>query len=110
MWGMKNLVNLILWKTDPAFLPRTPEERLNMIEQMQQMTKADLASGAASAWGIAIGGADGYAISDLDGEELYLALAKYSPIVKFTIKKMLSIDEAIDATEKMKQQLNASYT
>jgi hypothetical protein len=80
------------------------------MEQLQQLTKADIKSGAVSTWGIAISGADGFALSDLDGEELYLALSKYSPIVKFTVKKMLSIDEAIDATQKMKQQLEASYS
>jgi hypothetical protein len=107
---MKRLVNLIIWKVDPTFTPRTPEERLKLWEQLQQLTKADLASGAASAWGVAVGGMEGFALTELDGEDLYLMIAKYSPICKFTVKKMLSIDEALDATQKMKQQLSASYT
>jgi hypothetical protein len=105
IWRKKDLVNLILWKIDSTFTPRTQEERLKLIETMQQMAKGDLENGSASAWGIAFGGTEGYALSDLDGEDLYLALAKYSPNVIFTVKKMLSVDEVINATEKMKQHL-----
>ena len=46
----------------------------------------------------------GFALSELDGETLYLALGKYTPIVKFTVKQTITIDQAIAALQTMQQQ------
>ncbi len=98
---MKKLVNLIKWEVEKKFLAKTPEERLKMQVQMQKWVKEDVEKGIHTAWGLDLGGMSGFALTDLDGEDLYLAMMRFSPLIKFKVKRMLTIDEAIDATQKL---------
>jgi hypothetical protein len=95
------LTNLIKWEVEKKFLAKTPEERLKMQVQMQKWVKEDVEKGIHTAWGIALGGMSGFALTNLDGEDLYLAIIRFSPLIKFKVKRMLTIDEAIDATQKL---------
>lgn len=95
------MTNLIKWEVDKQFLAKTPEERLKMQAQMQKWVKGDLDSGTHTAWGAALGGMSGFGVTNLDGEDLYLSLMRYIPLIKFEVIKMLTIDEAIDATQKL---------
>jgi hypothetical protein len=95
------LTNLIKWEVEKKFLAKTPEERLKMQVQMQKWVKEDVEKGIHTAWGIALGGMSGFALTNLDGEDLYLAMMRFSPLIKFKVKRMLTIDEAIDATQKL---------
>lgn len=95
------MANLIKWEVNNKFLAKTPEERVKIQVQMQKWVKEDLDKGIHTAWGIALGGMSGFALSDLDGEDLYLSLMRFSPLIKFKVIKMLTIDEAIDATQKL---------
>jgi len=98
---MKKLVNLINWEVEKTFLAKTPEERLKMQVQMQKWVKEDVEKGIHTAWGLDLGGMSGFALTNLDGEDLYLAMMRFSPLIKFKVKRMLTIDEAIDATQKL---------
>ena len=98
---MKKLVNLIKWEVEKKFLAKTPEERLKMQVQMQKWVKEDVEKGIHTAWGLDLGGMSGFALTNLDGEDLYLAMMRFSPLIKFKVKRMLTIDEAIDATQKL---------
>jgi hypothetical protein len=95
------LANLIKWEVETKFLAKTPEERLKMQVQMQKWVKEDVEKGIHTAWGIDLGGMSGFALTNLDGEDLYLAMMRFSPLIKFKVKRMLTIDEAIDATQKL---------
>lgn len=97
------LPNLIKWEVEKKFLAKTPEERIKIQVQMQKMVKEDLEKGIHTAWGIDLGGMSGFALSDVDGEDLYLSLMRFSPMIKFKVIKMLTIDEAISATQKLIQ-------
>jgi hypothetical protein len=96
------MINLILWEVDPIFTPQIPEEQFKKWTQLQQWVKADLASGKMTTWGASVSG-DGFALSELDGKDLYLTLAKYTPLIKFTVKQMLSLDDITDAMQTMQQ-------
>jgi hypothetical protein len=98
------LVNLILWEIDSAFVPQTPEDRIQLWTQLQQWVKTDLASKRLTTWGVTLSTMQGFALSELEGEALYLALSKYTPIVTFTVKQTLTIDQAIAALQTMQQQ------
>ena len=95
------MANLIKWEVEKKFLAKTPEERLKMQVQMQKWVKEDVEKGIHTAWGLDLGGMSGFALTDLDGEDLYLAMMRFSPLIKFKVKRMLTIDEAIDATQKL---------
>jgi hypothetical protein len=95
------LANLIKWEVETKFLAKTPEERLKMQVQMQKWVKEDVEKGIHTAWGMDLGGMSGIALTNLDGEDLYLAMMRFSPLIKFKVKRMLTIDEAIDATQKL---------
>jgi hypothetical protein len=95
------LANLIKWEVETKFLAKTPEERLKMQVQMQKWVKEDVEKGIHTAWGMDLGGMSGFALTNLDGEDLYLAMMRFSPLIKFKVKRMLTIDEAIDATQKL---------
>jgi hypothetical protein len=100
------LANLIKWEVETKFLAKTPEERLKMQVQMQKWVKEDVEKGIHTAWGIDLGGMSGFALTNLDGEDLYLAMMRFSPLIKFKVKRMLTIDEAIDATQKLVKMRN----
>jgi len=95
------LANLIKWEVETKFLAKTPEERLKMQVQMQKWVKEDVEKGIHTAWGMDLGGMSGFALTNLNGEDLYLAMMRFSPLIKFKVKRMLTIDEAIDATQKL---------
>jgi hypothetical protein len=95
------LANLIKWEVETKFLAKTPEERLKMQVQMQKWVKEDVEKGIHTAWGMDLSGMSGIALTNLDGEDLYLAMMRFSPLIKFKVKRMLTIDEAIDATQKL---------
>jgi hypothetical protein len=95
------LANLIKWEVNNKFLAKTPEERVKMQVQMQTWVKEDVEKGIHTAWGMDLGGMSGFALTNLDGEDLYLAMMRFSPLIKFKVKRMLTIDEAIDATQKL---------
>jgi hypothetical protein len=95
------LTNLIKWEVNNKFLAKTPEERVKMQVQMQTWVKEDVEKGIHTAWGMDLGGMSGFALTNLDGEDLYLAMMRFSPLIKFKVKRMLTIDEAIDATQKL---------
>lgn len=95
------MANLIKWEVETKFLAKTPEERLKMQVQMQKWVKEDVEKGIHTAWGMDLGGMSGFALTNLDGEDLYLAMMRFSPLIKFKVKRMLTIDEAIDATQKL---------
>ena len=97
----KALFNFIKWEVEKKFLAKTPEERVKIQVQMQKWVKEDVEKGLHSAWGINMGGMSGFAITNLDGEDLYLALMRFSPLIKFKVKRMMTIDEVMAATEKL---------
>jgi len=98
------LENLILWEINTDYDPRDPKERFKLHMQLLEVVKADVESGVHSAWGMSAGGHSGYMTSELQGEKLYMSLAKFMPLIKFTVTPMLSIDETISSAKQMQKQ------
>jgi hypothetical protein len=98
------LENLILWEVNTEFYPRDPKELFKLQMQMLEAVKADVDSGVHSAWGMGAGGGSGYAVTKLQGEELFMSLSKFTPVISFTVEPMLSIDEAISSMKQIQKQ------
>ena len=95
------MFNFIKWEVEKQFLAKTAEERVKMQVQMQKWVKEDVEKGIHTAWGIDLSGMSGFTITNLDGEDLYLAMMRFAPLIKFKVKQMMTIDEVMAATEKL---------
>ncbi|MFQ6080608.1 MAG: DUF3303 family protein [Candidatus Bathyarchaeia archaeon] len=94
----------IHWEVDPARTPVDPEERAKLWLSMLEMTKADLQTGVLKDWGIRGGGGCGYGVSELSEAELFSALLKYIPYVRFEVHPVLTVDQCIETVKKVAQK------
>jgi len=99
------MVNLVLWEMIGA-LPTDPAQRMKFQMQMLSWVKDDIAKGVHSAWGMSPGGDHGYALTDLEGDKLFASLARFGTYVKFTVKPMISVDEAIAVMKQIQAQMS----
>ena len=97
--------NLILWEMNPDFQPRDAAERIKAQMQMLEAVKADFEKGVHTAWGMSTSGNNGYAITKLQGEQLFMTLAKFMPAVNFKTTPMLSVDECISCMTQIQKQM-----
>jgi hypothetical protein len=98
------MVNLILWELYSTLIPTDPVERMKALMQMLTMVKDDVTKGVHSSWGMSPTGRHGYALTDLDGDKLFAALTPFTTYVKFTVKPMIAVDEAIAVMKQMQAQ------
>ena len=88
---------LALWEMNLNAMPANPAERAAAIARMSEMTKKALDEGRIKDWGIFPGGNAGYGLSEGTGVEALTRALQFSPYVKFEVKQVLSIAEAIEA-------------
>jgi len=91
------MTTLMLWETNESLVPPDPEEQKKFHMGNLERIKEGIKTGRLIMWGISPGGGNGYAITEAEGKELLAMTSMWSPYVKFTIKPMLSADEAIEA-------------
>jgi hypothetical protein len=103
--GGINMVNLVLWEVNSEFTPKDPAKRMKLQMQMLSQVKENLEKGLHISWGMSPGGSTGYALTKLDGDKLFATLGRFSPNVKFTVKPMISVDEAIAVLKQTQAQL-----
>ncbi|KCZ71098.1 hypothetical protein ANME2D_03130 [Candidatus Methanoperedens nitroreducens] len=91
---------LILWRVDTMKVPESPEEQMTLSTKLMNMVKEDLKRGMLD-WGGFVGGHVGYAIAEGTEQEIALALAKYSPYIKFKVNPVLSVSQVDEIMKAM---------
>ena len=75
---------------------------MKLLMSMAEDVKKRLGSGEYKMWGLSVGGGKGFAIREGDDPKAILADAtRLSPFIKFKVKPMLTIDEAMDVMKGM---------
>ncbi len=90
----------IRWELDLTKIPVNPEERVKLWLTMLEMTAADLRAGVLKDWGMCSDASCGYGFSELSEADLYTALIKWMPYVKFDVKPVLTVTQTIDSLKK----------
>jgi len=95
------MMYLNLWEADMSAFPSDPEERMKLLMSMGEQVKSELDSGKTKMWGVSVGGGKGFSIHEVDPKEILAASTRRMPYVKFKVKPMLTIDEAMDVMKEM---------
>lgn len=92
---------LVKYKVNPLMMPTSPEERMKLLQSMNEGIKALLDSGEIKDFGEYCDGSGGYTIGEGDDlADLYASLMRWWPYVDFDAKPVLTIDQVIEATNK----------
>jgi hypothetical protein len=92
---------LIKWKVNSQMMPpSSPEERIKLLQSMNEMVKEEIESGKIMDWGEYCDGSGGYGIGEGSEADLYADWIKWWPYVDFDAKPVLTIDQVIEATNK----------
>jgi len=94
---------LTLWELDTTRVPVDSEERITYWTVLLNMVKDDLKSGRTTDWGEFAGGGRGYAIGEGTEQEIYMALSRYVPYVKFEVHPILSISQIEEMMKALSQ-------
>ncbi len=95
------MMYLIPWEADMSAFPSDPEGRMKLLMSMGEDVKKNLASGEYKMWGLSAGGGKGFAIREGDPKDILADATRLSPFIKFKVKPMLTIDEAMDVMKGM---------
>jgi len=85
---------LVLWKVEEDKLPADPTEKKKMLLEAVAMVKQQLKEGLVKDWGQCIGESGGYNIVEAKPEEMHSLNASWMPLVKYTVRPVLTIAEA----------------
>jgi len=89
----------IRWHVNPSKTPAMPEECGKLYLSMLEMVEAALHTGKLTDWGQLGNGLDGYAISELNEEELFAVLVQWAPIATCEVFPVLNAAQSMDAIE-----------
>jgi hypothetical protein len=92
---------LNLWEVVPGTMPSDPKERVALLAKMGEMTKKMMDSGLVLDWGVFSGGSSGYAISVGEPIDGLKAAMLFAPYYKFDIRPVLSLAEAMQASQSL---------
>ncbi len=92
---------LNLWEVVPGTMPADPKERVAVLGKMGEITKKMMDDGLVLDWGVFPSGGAGYAISAGEPIDGLKAAMLFSPYYKFDIRPVLSLDEAMQASQSM---------
>jgi hypothetical protein len=96
----------VLWETDSTFVPATPQERIQLWITQTEWVLADIKDGCITSWGRFSGETCGYAVTgDLTPQELDAVLLKYTPVISFTNRTVVSAEESLEGTKQVAQAL-----
>lgn len=90
----------IRWHVDNVKMPATPEETAKLFISMLETVEAGLHTGKFNDWGMLGNCRDGYAISELNEEELLTAMLPWMPFITFDIFPVLSAYQSLEAIDK----------
>jgi hypothetical protein len=86
---------LLLWEINREFMPEDPKEASALVVSMAEKVKRGIEDGRTVDWGMFIDGDQGYSISQLEPQDLYLRLQQFWPYVRFEVHEVLSVDDLI---------------
>ena len=95
------MTTLILWEMNTSLIPSDPEEGMKFHMGNLERVKEGLETGGLKMWGVSPGGNKGFAITELEGKELFAMTSAWAPYVRFKVKPMISADEAIEVMKGM---------
>jgi hypothetical protein len=84
-----------------SLIPSDPEEGMKFHMGNLERVKEGLETGGLKMWGVSPGGNKGFAITELEGKELFAMTSAWAPYVRFKVKPMISADEAIEVMKGM---------
>ncbi len=95
------MTTLILWEMNESLIPSDPEEGMKFHMGNLERVKEGLETGGLKMWGVSPGGNKGFAITEVEGKELFAMTSAWAPYVRFKVKPMISADEAIEVMKGM---------
>jgi Domain of unknown function (DUF3303) len=104
---------LVRWQTDTKYCPPTPEEREKLELATLEADYAALKAGQIMDAGRYLDRTGGYSISEAPSEEaMFAALQswtqKFGPLVKFEVRQVLTIEEALESARQVIERRKAS--
>ncbi|HIE31018.1 MAG TPA: hypothetical protein EYP67_01370 [Methanosarcinales archaeon] len=84
-------------------VPADPKERITNWTMLLNMVKDDFESGGLTDWGEFAGGCRGYSIAEGTEQEIFMALSKYVPYVKFEVYPILSMSQIEETMKALPQ-------
>ena len=97
----------IKWWINPLKVPDTPEEVAKGKLAMLEGIKAALSAGTLTDWGQFSNGKDGYAMSELSEDEIYVGMLRWFPFVEYDVIPVLSADQSMEAVKKAAAAMQA---
>ena len=104
---------LVRWQTDTKYCPPTPEEREKLEIATLEADYAALKAGSIKDAGRYLDRTGGYSICEAPSEEALFAslqswTQKWGPLVKFDVKQVLSIEEALESARQVVERRKAA--
>ena len=104
---------LVRWQTDTKYCPPTPEERENLELATLEADYAALKAGQIMDAGRYLDRTGGYSICQAPSEEAMFAslqgwTQKWGPLVKFDVKQVLTIEEALESARQVVERRKAA--
>lgn len=96
---------LVNWEIDMSKIPDDAQERIGVVMQLIEATKASMADGRTADWGQFVGGNKGYGISEKDATETFKNLQLFAPYVKFDVQEVISIDQVEKAVQELAEAM-----
>lgn len=90
----------IRWHVDNSKMPAAPEETGKLLISMLETVEAGLHTGKLNDWGQLGNGQDGYAISELSEEALFVCMVQWMPFITFEVFPVVSADQSMEALDK----------
>ena len=90
----------IRWHVDNSKMPATPEETGKLFISMLETVEAGLHTGKLKDWGQLGNGQDGYAITELSEEALFVCMVQWMPFITFEVFPVVSADQSMEALDK----------
>ncbi|MFP3951806.1 MAG: hypothetical protein ACLFVP_06700 [Candidatus Bathyarchaeia archaeon] len=98
-------MKLILGESNPEHVPKGRYKRWHIPLRILEDIKSDVDQGNFTEWGICPGGGHGFALTDLEEDELFRVLEKYRPAHKFTVEPMLSIEDCLSSVREIRADI-----
>jgi hypothetical protein len=90
----------IKWRKNPHTIPTNPEEMAKLWMTLLEWVMAEKKAGLFTDWGACCDSHSGYCIAEGDEISLHSRLLKYQPHIIFSVKPVLSADQAIESIKK----------
>ncbi|MGV7223576.1 MAG: DUF3303 domain-containing protein [Nitrospinales bacterium] len=92
---------ILHWEVDTAKTPEDTKERQEQWSLFQQTVAQQMESNEIKEWGEYVGEVNGYSIMEGSEVDIQKLVALWVPFVKFNVKPVMTIEQAMEATKAM---------